>query len=151
MDRAHWPQAALPVATAIFSMLLLSSGICGAAEVELPSALVCSFDEGVFTVFENGGFKTKQTDGGDHFVIAAIDATAGKAQIVGNAGAANVAMVVGEATATFIERTPMGNINTTTIYLKLEGTRFPAVESRHVGDAFGLMLSQNYGYCEARS
>ena len=70
-------------------------------------------------------------------------------------GAGDVLLVVGSESATFIEATPVGNINTTTIYLKPKGQSyinrsFPADHSRHVGAAADPMISQIYGWCEGR-
>ena len=114
----------------------------------IPNALKCSFESGYFTVFEGNKFKSESA-GGIWFVIASINVEAGTAQIVGNAGASDVVLSLGADNMSFVESTPVGNLNITTVYTGTAADgRFLAVHSRHVGHGTDPMLSQMYGLCE---
>ncbi|MCC7131794.1 MAG: hypothetical protein IT352_04070 [Gemmatimonadales bacterium] len=91
------------------------------------------------------------------FVIDGIDAQAGSARMIGNAGATDLVLVRGVDVLSFIERTPAGNLMVTSIFFVPQAVRkragrelpegsFEAVHSRH----FSLITpfpSQRYGHC----
>jgi hypothetical protein len=135
---------------ALTAVVISSHSVAG-AETGLPKALACSFSGGVFSTLEGREFKRTHTDGNLVFTIAAINERTSSAQIVGNAGASDMFLVLGRETASFIEPTPIGNINLTTIYLRAERNRYRAVHSRHVGTAIDPMVSQYLGWCEAKN
>ena len=56
------------------TLSLAAGGPLQAAEVQLPNALVCTFDSGMFTTLDNGIFNTRRTPG-MNLVFAAIDLT----------------------------------------------------------------------------
>ena len=83
------------------------------------------------------------------FTIAAIDLAKGNAQLVGNLGASPLIVIRGSDGISFIERTPSGNMNVTTVYTtKIKAGGFAAVHSRHVGSPGDPMISQYLGSCE---
>ena len=115
---------------------------------ELPSAFKCRFATGYFSAPEGGTFETKPA-GKMEFTIAAINADQGSAQMVGNMGATPLAILRGGYTLNFLEQTPVGNINLTTVYTASDAEgRFYAVHSRHIGTAEDAMVSQYLGSCQ---
>ena len=135
---------ALCLWAAIYSVAVASSALAQGQ----PNAFKCSFEIGYFTVFEGNVFKSEPHEG-MAFVIASINVDAGTAQIVGNAGASDLVLLPGGANMNFIEQTPSGNLNLTTVYNgALSDGRFLAVHSRHVGTGTDPWLSQLYGLCE---
>lgn len=80
--------------------------------------------------------------------IDGIDYSKGTARVIGNAGADDLAVVRGAESVAFLELTPVGGTNVTTVY----GWRdkrgfFKAVHSRHTAIA-GPSPSQHYGFCQ---
>lgn len=81
------------------------------------------------------------------FHIDNVDVPAGKACIIGNAGSADLVVLSGAGALHFLEITPTGNLNITTIFSAVAGPdRLKAVHSRHVL-LFYPFPSQAYGYC----
>ena len=133
-----------------FTQDLRSPAESSSPSAKLPKALHCMFDQGSFNVFENGKFAS-EPGGKMQFVIAAIDAKAGTAQMIGNAGAENLIMLRGKGNMNFVEQTGVGNINLTSVYTKVAPSGgFVAVHSRHVGTGDDPMISQYYGVCEGK-
>jgi hypothetical protein len=82
------------------------------------------------------------------FNIDAIDHKTHKARLIGNAGSDDLTSVAGDSSVSFIEVTPAGSINLTTVYAWRDKLRrFKAVHSRHVAIG-GPSPSQNYGFCQ---
>jgi hypothetical protein len=92
--------------------LAIATSSANAETSGLPKALVCSFSRGSFSTVEGLGFKTTSA-GSLEFTIAAINEKLSSAQIVGNVGASELLLVAGHETASFIEITPIGNVNLT--------------------------------------
>ena len=91
------------------------------------------------------------------FQIDGIDFVKRTARIIGNAGAADLAVTQNEVSISFTERVPSGTLIVTTVYAWRDKlARFKAVHSRHTASgvvAPGLSIggptpSQNYGYCQ---
>lgn len=82
--------------------------------------------------------------------IDSINIKEGTARLIGNAGAEDLIVLISSSGLNFIERTPSGNINLTTIFsTKIKGTnKYPVVESRHIGTSWTPMPSQYYGEAE---
>jgi len=98
--------------------------------------------------------ESKKQDFG--FFIDGVDLKAAKARIIGNNGSDDLTPIPGDNVLTFIEITPNGNVNTTTIFVwRDKRNGFKAVHSRHISigmktDAVsggGPVVTQNYGYC----
>ena len=80
-----------------------------------------------------------------------IDLAAGRARLVGNIGVAGVSVLMSDAgTLFFLETTPSGNLNVTTVYTMMDSSRGQniASHSRHIESAPALvMFSQWVGRC----
>ncbi len=124
----------------------LASATVGAQDL---GAFVCSFPGGVFAPFEEGLWRPEPTSGMS-LTFAAVDIARGTAQLVGNAGVADVQVLVGRDNLHLVETTGSGNLTITTIYAGSGGTLLPAVHSRHVGHSVTPMATQMHGTCEAR-
>jgi len=85
------------------------------------------------------------------FKIDSIDAKKGSARIVSGTAAAVVSMIVTQTGINLVEKTRIGNLNVTTIFMAGgHDDVFIAVHSRHLGDlAAAPSISQNYGTCQA--
>lgn len=82
------------------------------------------------------------------FHIDGIDHAKGAARIVGNAGSDDLVALDGKSSVSFVETTPAGAINLTTVYAWADKAgRYKAVHSRHTAVG-GPSPSQNYGFCE---
>jgi len=123
-----------------------------AGDVDLQAkAFSCNFESGLFTSFENGAPESEPS-GELSFVFASVDLEKGSAQMVGNNGAADVFLLAGSRTLHFLEQTPTGNLNVTTIYQdRSDNGHLIAVHSRHVGVEGDPWMSQYWGTCEARN
>jgi hypothetical protein len=83
------------------------------------------------------------------FHIDGIDLSQKKARMIGNAGSENLITVVGNGVLHFIERTPSGNLNITSVFAaRSKMHKFKAVHSRHVFLIVRPLPSQAYGYCQ---
>ena len=82
------------------------------------------------------------------FQIDAIDLSGGTARMIGNSAAADLNLISGADRLSFMELTPIGAINLTTVYAwrDSEGS-FKSVHSRHIAIR-GPFPSQHYGRCE---
>jgi len=82
--------------------------------------------------------------------IASIDTTRRSAQIIGGTGTAEATLLLTQTGLTVIERTPIGNVIITTVFVAGgQGTTRRAVHSRHYGDLNAPPSpSQSYGSCE---
>jgi hypothetical protein len=129
----------------------------------LPQAFVCRFDSEFFSYFNEGGkLSTSESHDTLEVTFASIDQKASTAQLVGNVGAGTVALSVGTATVNFVERTLIGNLILTTVFMEVTPDlpplptiprRFFAVYSKHIGgfsEAERPTISQGFGSCEAR-
>lgn len=82
-------------------------------------------------------------------VVDSVDYQRRTARFIGNAGSETVAVIDGEMTVSFLERTQTGNVNLLSIFKKT-GTvdRYKAAYSRHTWLTTGaLTISQSYGTC----
>lgn len=114
-------------------------------------AFVCEFAEAAVTVHGKDGFDTDVGEASMSFTVAGIDYDAGKAQLVGHAGTAQLIAINGFDKATFIEITSAGVVHSLTVFSipgPLKG--YVSVYSRHSAFLDEIIVSQNYGYCEPR-
>lgn len=91
------------------------------------------------------------------FQVDGINFGKGTARIIGNAGSDDLLAMKGENVIHFLERTPSGNLNVTSVWVwRSRSGRFKAVHSRHISTGVhapdvsvgGPFPSQNYGYCQ---
>ena len=120
-------------------ILFVASGSAAQPSPE-PRAFVCTFDDGAYDEYD-GVWRTTPSTSFMDFTLAALDEQRGTAEFVGNLGAVPVAFIRGFSSRSFIEVTAAGVVNLITIFdtefFTLEGTRFPAVYSRHVAYELG--------------
>jgi len=82
------------------------------------------------------------------FHIDGINLQQGKARIIGNAGSTDLSVVNGGMVVHFIEYTPSGNMNVTSVFAATTKLGFKAVHSRHLYMMSSPLPSQSYGYCQ---
>lgn len=130
------------------AILIMTADALGAA----PSALVCQFTPR-HTANLDPSYRATSSSERLSFTFAAINRTALTAQMVGNAGAANVHLVEGRGVLHFLELTDTGNLTTTSVFESeaKPGAPIPAVHSRHM-TLFGNMpiVSQYTGSCDPK-
>ena len=117
--------------------------------LENARSLKCTFSTGMRADWEGGKLTTS---GENEEFILHFDNIAPKekrARLIGNQGAADIAVMLTPSGLTFVEVTPSGNLNFTTVFpaYKKETQEFIAVTSRHIllMDPFP---SQLHGSCE---
>jgi len=143
----------------VISLLLISSVV--SAEDDVFSKLVkartirCHLGKGAFAEWKNGKVEIEisrwsKSPEACILIFDSIDLKAGKARIIGNQGARDVIALATPTGITFIEKTPAGNINVTTVFAKYnDGSGdFTFVHSRHLMLIEGPLPSQYYGVCE---
>ena len=87
------------------------------------------------------------------FEITGIDVSKNSAELVGRLGSTSLLAFSGTDVVNFIEQTPFGLLNVTSVFATRDTTgRFKAVHSRHLsGRMVGAPFpSQNYGSCTAK-
>lgn len=138
------------MAGALLALVLLAaaelSALCAWA-AELPAAFVST---DAFSSPDTGE-RMVATHDALGLTYASIDQGRGTAQMIGNAAAGEVPMLVGRGVVHFIGTTPSGDKRSprSICFLPTDGL-FYAVHSRHVGSADAPMVSQLLGSCEAR-
>ena len=91
----HTSRLSLSACLLIAGIVLLISALPALAQDELPKAFKCEFrGDGQFTVYEGGKF-VSQPAGPMDLTFAALDFSAGTAQMIGNIGAATVKLIAG--------------------------------------------------------
>lgn len=116
-----------------------------------PQALVCRFksvSNGVLGARYEPGRSKDTLD----VTFAGLSPSTRSAQMIGNAGTAQVTMLSEPGQLIFIEDTPIGNRILTTVMTEGSGEGYPAVHSRHtvMTGAGEMMVSQMVGLCEPR-
>lgn len=111
-------------------------------------SLRCSFPKFASADWGSSGPQTKTGSQDFGFQIDGIDHAKQSARMIGNAGATDLLALDGDETITFVEQTPVGTVNVTSVFGWKDGARtFKAVHSRHTAIG-GPSPSQNYGSCE---
>jgi hypothetical protein len=141
-------------AISFITLCTLSSQARAQDEV-LPQALICQFSEGFSSIYKRGQFVETTQSSDFRITYGSIDAQNGRAQMIGNAGASAVTFINSGRQLLFVERTPAGNFDFTSVIIgpMVEGSfeeRLPAAHSRHVRMLDDLLVSQFTGFCEAR-
>ena len=116
-------------------------------------SLRCSYSQFTLTFWQEDQPVVEVDEGDDEdvFHIDNIDYDAGSARLIGNLAAQDLSVVLGSTSASFIEVTPMGNVNVTTVYHDREEAtgRFKMVASNNRTFIGQPAPSQYFGYCEA--
>lgn len=112
--------------------------------------LKCEFYLGLTVDWDKGKPVYSESRSKMSFLFSAIDKKNNAATMIGNAGSEGVSLFINKSKGiTFIEQTPAGNLNFTTVFNTLvAGTnKYIAVHSRHVKISSPLP-SQYHGACE---
>lgn len=128
---------------------VLAVAALGAAGSELSNAksLKCEFAINASADWPKDQPQPKVSKGQNFgFHIDSIDVDKGTARIIGNAGSADLSVILGKGLH-FLEVTPGGSLNVTTVYSAEVNAKFKAVHSRHVRSV-GPLPSQHYGFCQ---
>lgn len=109
----------------------------------------CDFPSIAISVWEGEKVRTeiKQQEFSGH--IDNVDIVRGTARLIGNVGAADLTVIGGAGVLHFLELTPSGNLNVTTIFARRAASGgLRAVHSRHVLlPVSGPLPSQAVGTC----
>ena len=121
-----------------------------AAPLRGARSLKCSFPETASLNWKSSDAKPELRQQEFSFVIDGIDHKAHKARLIGNLAAVDLDIIDGANAVTFLEVTPSGNVNITSVFAdRAAGPRtFKAVHSRHIFTIGGPLPSQAYGSCE---
>lgn len=111
--------------------------------------LVCTFTQGVITDLDSAPVTEASEDAPLLLLFRDIDFNAGTARLVGNAvpEGVEVMAVPGVNSFSFIEITPSGSVNTTSVFPVGAGEPAPTVTSRHVSYGQTPIISQLFGTC----
>ena len=141
-----------------YFLLTISIAISGGAwanSLPLPETMKCIYEFSISAEYKDGQWETEKNKGFS-FVFTNINIENRSARLVGNAGSAEVDVVATTKAITFVELTPGGNYNLTSIFLpyklKDSDSTFLSVHSRHINmssPSYPLdpIPSQFYGKC----
>lgn len=113
-------------------------------------SLKCTFELGVGAEWVDDEIKVETAGYGPPIIIDSIDIEKKSARFIGNIGSTDLILLVTGVGLTFIEETPSGNLNITTVfyeYVSDDSRFFKAVASRHT-NFLGAFPQQYYGGCE---
>lgn len=132
-----WPTTGLAEVDEVFKRLFAAR------------SLKCKYPNNSYTRWDSGRAAIELgSDANMALHFDSIDKKAGSARIIGNQGAADVFVLPTVRGVHFLETTPSGNVNFTTVFAAYaKGTRdFVSVTSRHI-DLNGPSPSQHHGTC----
>jgi hypothetical protein len=147
-----------PIIMMLYFLLSTSVALSGGAWANpspLPETLKCIYDFSISAQYKDGKWESEKNKG-FNFVLTNINIQNRSASIIGNAGSAGIDVVATTKAITFVELTPAGNYNLTSIFLpyKLQDSdsTFLSVHSRHINlsaPSYPLdpLPSQFYGKC----
>lgn len=131
-----------------FFAIVLFSGVAS-AQARSVKSWKCEFPLVVNARWEGAKAGLKESRQELTFNIDAANAATRTARMIGNAGSADLRMLVGDDRVTFLELTPTGNLNVTVIYdARQPNGLFRAVHSRHFSLPGDPGPSQQYGTCK---
>ncbi|QDC01733.1 hypothetical protein [Mesorhizobium sp. 8] len=146
------------IGLAMFVSVLSSSAAFADANEWQPAYLGCVFTASAFSatddIYADHRYEQQLKVGPTKFELAfsAIDLSARHAQLTGNMGSTPVWVQRGGGgfdSLVFIEWTPGGSVNLTTVFAPTQGGAIRAVSSRHIAQPFGgYMASQYLGTCK---
>jgi len=133
------------------SVLFSSYSFAEEASLSKLKSLKCEFPTSATSDWQEDVPKPKVKKGQKFaFHLDGIDSTKGTARIIGNAGAKDLTVVSTPESTHFLETTPSGNLNITTVFdARTKDERYKAVHSRHVTMMGGPLPSQAYGFCRS--
>lgn len=138
---------------AVFALVALFSTYAFAEETSLNKlvSLKCEFPIIATNDWQNDAPEPKiEKEQKFAFHIDGIDTSKDTARIIGNAGAEVLTTVSTRESIHFLETTPSGNLNITTVFdARTKDGRYKAVHSRHMTMMGGPLPSQAYGFCRS--
>jgi len=113
-------------------------------------SLKCTFITVMQGGWEGGSLSTSKKNESFELYFDGIEIAKKKARLIGNQGACDVAVTLTPRGLTFVEMTPVGNTNFTTVFpaYKKETKEFIAVTSRHLMLVDVPFPSQLHGSCQ---
>lgn len=137
----------------VLALVALFSSYAFAEEASLSKlkSLKCEFPTSATSDWQKDVPKPKIEKGQKFsFHIDGINTSKGTARIIGNAGAEDLMVVSTQESIHFLETTPSGNLNITTVFdARTKDGRYKAVHSRHMTTMGGPLPSQAYGFCRS--
>lgn len=112
--------------------------------------LICTFPSGVVTDLSGSPTTEPSTGAPLLLIFRDVDMASGVATVVGNASpeGVQVAAIEGANSFSFVETTPSGNVNTTSVFPNGSTDVAVAVTSRHIAIPGGVpVISQLFGSC----
>lgn len=125
--------------------LIISTSVFGQSQ-----SFRCNFSDGLVTNWESGKTTSKRDGRMSEIVFDQLDTKKGTGRMIGNSGSETVQVLNGDGSIHIVERTPSGNMNTTTIFIQLQKnpSEHPVVHSRHLNFVGGPLVSQFVGLCK---
>jgi hypothetical protein len=121
------------------------------AEGTAPNTLVCDFRSGHIAAGPASDWRPLRTGDRLTLTFAAINLKKNTAQLITAAGVITVKVLHGGYLVTFLEVTPVGNVNITSVLhdqtRPFAGLSLPAVHSRHAAMTDEMTVSQYVGLC----
>ena len=126
--------------------------VVGSVNAQEKLSFKCTFGPGSAANWDTGKVEIERGNFGNPSAVIqfdAIDLEKGTARMIGNAGAADLAVMSSGAGVTLIEATRSGNYSFITIFVnrKPGAKELLAVMSRHITSSSGPFPSQYYGSC----
>ena len=120
----------------------------------VPSSLVCDFRSKHIAAGPAGGWQPLRNGDRLTLTFAVINLKKNTAQLISVAGVITVKVLHGGHLVSFLEVTPVGNVNITSVLLDqsrpFAGHSLPAVHSRHAAMSHEMTVSQYAGFCEPK-
>jgi hypothetical protein len=150
----HWPAlvaAQTDVGEVEALANLVTAQIEESAILSEAKSLHCVFGAGYQANWRSGApvlEKSNFSSSDEPMTFYSIDFTKGRAKVMGNSGTDGVVAIATASGVSFLENTPGGGLNVTTVFASREkdSHAFPSVHSRHVL-IFYPLPSQFHGTC----
>jgi hypothetical protein len=125
--------------------LIISTNVFGQSQ-----SFRCNYSDGLVTNWDSGKPSSKRDGRMSEIVFDQLDTKKGTGRMIGNSGSENVQVLNGDGSVHIVERTPSGNMNTTTIFTQSQKNQneYPVVHSRHLNFVGGPLVSQFVGLCK---
>ena len=125
--------------------LIISTNVFGQSQ-----SFRCNFSDGISTNWDSGKPSTKRVSDMSELIFDQVDVKKGTGRMIGNSGSETVQVLRGDGSFHIVERTPSGNMNTTTIFNPTQkySDLYPVVHSRNMNLMSGPFPSQYVGLCK---
>lgn len=141
--------------TSCLALLVFPHHAGAQGETVIPNALICHFTQALTSTYKGGQFVDETRRDKFEITYASIEPENGQAQMIGNMGAAPASATNTGRLLLFIERTPAGNFDLTSVIIGplvggFSDRMLPAAHSRHIRMLDDFLISQYTGFCEPR-